>query len=77
MRALGRIGGTTFRTDSFRIVVPSDSDSCSAHLTNHGVTVVGNSATVEFDAVGGKKSFHCKEMGRQDKPETCAFYLIA
>lgn len=76
VRAIATTGDETFRTDSFQINIPSDGNSCSAHFKNRGVSVVGNSATIEFDAVGGKNSFSCREMSHQDHPETCAFGMI-
>ena len=32
---------------------------CTVHLINNGVTVSGNSATVEFDSTGPSNAFLC------------------
>ena len=46
-----------------QIKYPSGDDACSAHLINHGVTVEGSSATIEFGAVGSVDFFECQHIG--------------
>ena len=43
-----------------RVYVPANSNTCSVNLINAGVVVNGNSATVEFLAVGAATSFKCR-----------------
>ena len=75
MRARVTTADERVNVGGISITVPSGAGSCSAHLINHGVTVEGNSATVEFDAVGldGEGSFRCRHINQQDQPEPCVF----
>ena len=43
-----------------RVYVPTNSNTCSVNLINSGVVVNGNSATVEFQAVGAATGFKCR-----------------
>ena len=47
-------------TATRKIEIGSDLSFCSSHLINDGVTVDGNTVTVEFGSVGLALSFSCK-----------------
>lgn len=76
MRAISTSKGDeseTVKTESgITIYVPSNENSCSAHLMNRGVQVEGTNATVEFRGIGAG-SFTCRHVGHQDQPTSCMF----
>ena len=43
-----------------RFEVTTDAERCTLHLINDGVTVTGDSATVEFTGRGPVKDYHCQ-----------------
>ena len=43
-----------------RFEVTTDAERCTLHLINDGVTVTGDSATVEFTGRGPVKGYHCQ-----------------
>jgi len=43
-----------------RFEISSDPSFCTTHLINGGVTVRGNTATVEFAGMGPAETFSCR-----------------
>ena len=59
-----RVAATNSREDRAierrRFEISSDPSFCTTHLINEGVTVSGDTATVEFAGIGPAETFRCK-----------------
>ena len=71
MRATATAGDESATTEMvFDINIPTDANSCTSHLRNHGITYEGTSATIEFGGVDAS-SFRCQLCDYDPVP--CAF----
>ena len=73
VRAIARAEGEVARTSTVALRVPKEDDSCAAHPINRGVTIEGNSASIEFSSVGGGSAFHCRYINDGRGLEPCKF----
>ena len=58
-----------------QIMAPRGVDSCAAHLKNRGVTVEGDSARIEFGAIGSVDSFECQHITVGAPRVPCTYVL--
>ena len=66
LRAIAR-AGTERYVASATLTVP-DSGSCAVHLINRGVTVIGDTVTIEFAGAGPITSFSCALDDQRPQP---------
>ena len=45
---------------TYRLIVPTDPDTCTTHLINRGITVDNDTAVAEFSGFGPYNGFLCK-----------------
>ena len=59
LRAIARAGSERALA-AVTLTIPEDAETCTVHLINRGVTVSGDTATIEFGGFGRGTGYSCR-----------------
>ena len=74
IRVIARAGSERYAA-SVALTVP-DSGTCTVHLINRGVSVTGDTVTIEFAGAGSITVFSCSLDGQPSRPCKRTYLLV-